>query len=56
MSLADRLSRIASELLTLKSKAQGPCTCNGRCTGYDTKSNCPPLIVIATLALSERAA
>jgi len=30
-----------------------PCICVGPCTGYDTRSNCPPLIVLAVLAQSE---
>jgi hypothetical protein len=30
-----------------------PCVCVGPCAGYDTRSNCPPLIVLAVLAQSE---
>jgi hypothetical protein len=30
-----------------------PCVCVGPCTGYDTRSNCPPLIVLAVLAQPE---
>ena len=56
MPLSDQIARIAAEILNLKSKQCGACTCKGPCTGYQTKSNCPPLIVIATLALSEGAA
>ena len=26
------------------------CTCGGRCTGYASQVNCPPLIVLAVLA------
>jgi hypothetical protein len=29
------------------------CVCVGPCTGYDTRSNCPPLIVLTVLAQSE---
>jgi hypothetical protein len=28
-----------------------PCQCEGRCLGYDTQDECPPLIVFATLAM-----
>jgi len=35
---------------------QAPCNCKGRCvgpcTGYDTQEACPPLIVLATLAIA----
>jgi hypothetical protein len=30
-----------------------PCTCNGPCSGYATRSNCPPLIVLAIAAVSQ---
>jgi hypothetical protein len=29
------------------------CACVGPCTGYDSCSNCPPLIVLAVLADSD---
>jgi hypothetical protein len=28
------------------------CTCTGVCTGYETSKFCPPLIVLAILALA----
>ncbi len=28
------------------------CACSGACTGYSTRSNCPPLIVLAIAAIS----
>jgi hypothetical protein len=28
------------------------CACKGACTGYATRSNCPPLIVLAIAALA----
>jgi hypothetical protein len=31
---------------------QKPCTCQGACTGYKTQSTCPPLIVLAVLAVA----
>jgi hypothetical protein len=34
------------------SQPQSPCTCNV-CTGYDTNSACPPLIVLAVIATSQ---
>lgn len=32
------------------------CACEGRCTGYSTRSDCPPLIVLAVAAASAMAA
>jgi hypothetical protein len=29
------------------------CNCGGRCTGYASQANCPPLIVLAVLAAVE---
>ena len=29
------------------------CSCDGACSGYGTRSNCPPLIVLATMAVSQ---
>jgi len=31
------------------------CECDGSCPGYGTRSNCPPLIVLATMAVSQAA-
>jgi predicted metal-binding protein len=31
------------------------CKCNGTCPGYGTRSNCPPLIIIAAMAMSQAA-
>ena len=31
------------------------CNCVGPCTGYSTRSNCPPLIVLAVIAVSNPA-
>lgn len=31
------------------------CKCGGVCTGYATQSECPPLIVLAVLAVSQAA-
>jgi predicted metal-binding protein len=31
------------------------CNCLGPCTGYRTRSNCPPLIVLAVLVVNETA-
>ena len=28
------------------------CSCTGSCSGYGTRENCPPLIVVAVLALA----
>lgn len=33
----------------------GGCKCDGACTGYATRSECPPLIVLAVLAVSQAA-
>lgn len=29
------------------------CACNGSCSGYATRSDCPPLIVLAVAALAQ---
>jgi predicted metal-binding protein len=31
------------------------CACSGPCTGYATRSNCPPLIVLAVAAVAQAA-
>jgi hypothetical protein len=31
------------------------CECDGSCPGYGTRGNCPPLIVLATIAMSQAA-
>ena len=33
--------------------AKTNCSCEGCCTGYATQENCPPLIVLAVLAVLE---
>jgi hypothetical protein len=33
--------------------AGGACRCEGACTGYDSRSDCPPLIVIAVMAVAQ---
>ena len=47
------VSRSGSECLN--SDAKGKCSCKGKCTGYATRSNCPPLIVLAALAVTQTA-
>jgi hypothetical protein len=34
-------------------QAKISCNCAGCCTGYATQENCPPLIVLALLAVQE---
>ncbi len=36
-------------------RSNGQCSCVGPCTGYSTRSNCPPLIVLAVIAVSDAA-
>jgi hypothetical protein len=45
---------LAKEQTCVASQNDGvPCNCSGRCTGYASQVNCPPLIVLAVLAAVE---
>ncbi len=47
--------KMFSETAAVQDRADGVCVCNGMCPGYGTRSNCPPLIVLAVLAVSQAA-
>ena len=47
------VSRSGSECAN--SGADGRCRCEGKCTGYATRSDCPPLIVLAVVAVTQTA-
>ncbi len=50
-----QIVRRRKPVTVMEDKSKG-CACSGRCSGYGTKNNCPPLIVIAVALMQKEAA